>query len=102
MIRVVLPFHLRNLARVDGEVRLDLNGASGSPITQRAVLDALEARYPMLRGTIRDHVTFQRRPFLRYFACEKDLSLESPDSPLPDAVASGAEPFLVVGAIAGG
>jgi hypothetical protein len=100
MIRVVLPFHLRTLARVDGEVKLDLDGSS--PPTLRSVLDALEARYPMLRGTIRDHVTHQRRPFLRFFACEKDLSLESPDAPLPDAVASGAEPFLVVGAIAGG
>ena len=100
MIRVVLPFHLRNLARVDGEVKLDLDGAEA--ITQRSVLDALEARYPMLRGTIRDHGTLQRRPFLRYFACEKDLSLDSPDAPLPEAVATGTEPDLVVGAIAGG
>jgi sulfur-carrier protein len=98
MIRVMLPHHLRTLARVEGEVTLEIEG----PVTQRSVLDALEARYPMLRGTIRDHVTLQRRPFLRFFACEEDLSLESPDTPLPDAVASGAEPFLVVGAIAGG
>ena len=98
MIRVVLPSHLRTLARVDGEVKLDVEG----PVTQRSVLDALEARYPMLRGTIRDHVTLKRRPFLRFFACEEDLSHEPPDAPLPDAVASGAEPFLVVGAIAGG
>ncbi|MCI0365905.1 MAG: MoaD/ThiS family protein [Phycisphaerales bacterium] len=103
MVRVVLPFHLRNLARVDGEVELDIHGSgSGISITQRSVLDALEARYPMLRGTIRDHVTKQRRPFLRYFACEKDLSLEPPDAPLPEAVATGKQPFLVVGAIAGG
>jgi sulfur-carrier protein len=102
MIRVVLPFHLRTLARVDGEVELDLDGANGTPITQRTVLDALEARYPMLRGTIRDHVTLQRRPFLRYFACEKDLSLQSPDEPLPEAVAKGEEPFIVLGSIAGG
>ena len=92
------PAHLRTLARVDGEVTLDVEGA----VTQRSVLDALEARYPMLRGTIRDHVTQRRRPFLRFFACEQDLSHEPPDAPLPDAVASGAEPFLVVGAIAGG
>ena len=98
MIRVVLPTHLRTLAQVDGEVKLDVEG----PATQRSVLDALEARYPMLRGTIRDHVTQQRRPFLRFFACEQDLSHEPPDTPLPDAVASGAEPFLIVGAIAGG
>jgi hypothetical protein len=98
MIRVVLPFHLRALARVDGEVALDVHG----PTTQRSVLDALEARYPMLRGTIRDHSTQSRRPFLRFFACEQDLSLESPDAPLPEAVAAGTEPFLVVGAIAGG
>jgi len=98
MIRVVLPYHLRTLAHVGGEVQLDLAG----PITQRAVLDALEARYPMLRGTIRDHVTLQRRPFLRYFACAEDLSLEPPDAPLPDAVASGKEPFIVLGSIAGG
>ena len=98
MIRVVLPFHLRILAQVGGEVHLDIEG----PATQRAVLDALEARYPMLRGTIRDHVTQQRRPFLRFFACEQDLSHAVPDAPLPGAVAMGAEPFLVVGAIAGG
>ena len=98
MIRVVLPYHLRMLARVGGEVKLDVEGQ----VTQRSVLDALEACYPMLRGTIRDQVTEQRRPFLRFFACEQDLSLEPPDAPLPDAVATGAEPFLVVGAIAGG
>jgi hypothetical protein len=98
MIRVVLPQHLRTLAWVDGEVQLQIDG----PVTQRSVLDALEARYPVLRGTIRDHVTQQRRPFLRFFACEQDLSHQPPDSPLPDAVATGAEPFLVVGAIAGG
>ncbi len=94
----MLPQHLRTLARVEGEVKLDVDG----PVTQRSVLDALEARYPALRGTIRDHVTQQRRPFLRFFACEQDLSHELPDAPLPDAVATGAEPFLVVGAIAGG
>lgn len=98
MIRVALPAHLRTLAQVDGEVTLHVEGQ----VTQRSVLDALEARYPMLRGTIRDHVTQQRRPFLRFFACEQDLSHESPDAPLPDAVAMGAEPFLVVGAMAGG
>ena len=98
MIRVVLPAHLRTLARVDGEVKLDVEG----PVTQRSVLDALEARYPMLRGTIRDHVTQQRRSFVRFFACEEDLSHELPDTPLPEAVATGAEPFLLVGAIAGG
>jgi sulfur-carrier protein len=98
MIRVVLPAHLRTLARVDGEVKLDVEGQ----VTQRSVLDALEARYPMLRGTIRDHVTQQRRPFVRFFACEQDLSHELPDAPLPDAVATGEEPFLVVGAMAGG
>ncbi len=98
MIRVVLPAHLRTLARVDGEVELQVDG----PVTQRSVLDGLEARYPVLRGTIRDHVTQRRRPFLRFFACEEDLSHEPPDAPLPDAVAMGAEPFLVVGAIAGG
>src|SRR5881296_2559592 len=98
MIRVVLPAHLRTLARVDGEVKLDIEGL----VTQRSVLDALEARYPMLRGTIRDHVTQQRRAFIRFFACEQDLSHESPDAPLPEAVANGAEPFLVVGAMAGG
>jgi hypothetical protein len=98
MIRVVLPYHLRVLARVDGEVRLDVEGGA----TQRSVLDALEARYPMLRGTVRDHVTQRRRPLLRFFACEQDLSDEEPDTPLPAGVASGAEPFFVVGAIAGG
>jgi hypothetical protein len=98
MIRVVLPYHLRTLARVGGEVKLDVEGQ----VTQRSVLDALEACYPMLRGTIRDQVTEQRRPFLRFFACEQDLSHQPPDAPLPDAVATGAEPFLVVGAIAGG
>lgn len=98
MIRVVLPQHLRTLAKVSGEVKLEVAGRA----TQRSVLDALEASYPMLCGTIRDHVTQQRRPFLRFFACEEDLSHESPDAPLPDAVASGAEPFLIVGAIAGG
>ena len=98
MIRVVLPAHLRKLARVEREVKLDVEG----PVTQRSVLDALEARYPMLRGTIRDHVTQRRRPFVRFFACEEDLSHALPDAPLPDAVATGAEPFLVVGAMAGG
>ncbi len=98
MIRVELPYHLRLLAHVDGEVQLDVE----NPITQRSVLDALENRYPMLRGTIRDQVTKERRAFLRFFACERDLSLELPDSPLPASVASGAEPFLVIGAIAGG
>jgi sulfur-carrier protein len=98
MIRVVLPAHLRTLAQVDGEVQLEVEGQA----TQRSVLDALESRYPMLRGTLRDHVTKQRRPFVRFFACEEDLSHESPDAPLPEAVAMGAEPFLVVGAIAGG
>jgi hypothetical protein len=98
VIRVVLPTHLRTLAQVEGEVRLELEG----PVTQRSILDALEARYPMLRGTIRDHVTQNRRPFVRFFACEEDLSHESPDAPLPDAVARGTEPYLVVGAIAGG
>jgi hypothetical protein len=98
MIRVILPVHLRTLARVDSEVELDLEG----PATQRSVLDALEARYPMLRGTIRDQVTHQRRAFVRFFACEEDLSHESPDAPLPDAVALGAEPLLIVGAMAGG
>lgn len=97
-IRVVLPAHLRTLAKVGGEVHLEVKGQ----ITQRSVLDALEARYPMLQGTIRDHVTQQRRAFVRFFACEEDLSHESPDAPLPEAVASGAEPLLVVGAIAGG
>jgi sulfur-carrier protein len=98
MIRVVLPAHLRTLARIDGEVRLHVEG----PVTQRSLLDALEARYPMLRGTIRDHATLKRRAFIRFFACEQDLSHESPDISLPDAVATGAEPFLIVGAMAGG
>jgi hypothetical protein len=98
MIRVVLPPHLRALARVDGDVELEVEG----PVTQRSVLDALEARCPVLRGTIRDRVTQQRRAFLRFFACEQDLSHEPPDAPLPDAVARGEEPFFVIGAIAGG
>src|SRR4051794_21323741 len=98
MIRVVLPAHLRTLAHVDGEVRLEVKGE----VTQRSVLDALEAAYPVLRGTIRDHVTQKRRAFIRFFACEEDVSHEPPDAPLPDAVANGAEPFLVIGAIAGG
>jgi len=98
MIRVVLPAHLRTLAHVAGELKLDVEGQA----TQRSVLDALEACYPMLRGTIRDQVTHQRRPFVRFFACEEDLSHELPDAPLPDAVAAGIEPFLVVGAMAGG
>ena len=98
MIRVVLPAHLRTLAHVDGELKLVVEG----PATQRSVLDALEACYPMLRGTIRDYVTQQRRPFLRFFACEEDLSHELPDAPLPDSVATGAEPFLIIGAMAGG
>ena len=98
MIRVILPAHLRTLARVDSEVRLDVKGE----VTQRSVLDALEARYPMLQGTIRDHGTLKRRAFVRFFACEQDISHESPDAPLPDAVATGAEPFLIVGAMAGG
>ena len=98
MIRVKLPTHLRTLARIDGEVELDVAGQA----TQRAILDALEVRYPMLRGTIRDHVTGRRRAFVRFFACEEDLSHEPPDAPLPDPVAQGAEPFLVVGAMAGG
>jgi molybdopterin synthase sulfur carrier subunit len=98
VIRVVLPPHLRALARVRGEVELEVEG----PATLRSVLDALEARYPMLRGTIREHVTQQRRPFLRFFACEEDLSHEPPDAPLPEAVVSGAEPLLIIGAIAGG
>ena len=98
MIRVVLPAHLRNLARVNGEVKLDVEGKA----TLCSVLDALEARYPMLRGTIRDHATQKRRPFIRFFACEQDLSHESPDAPLPDAVVTGKEPFLIVGAMAGG
>jgi hypothetical protein len=98
MIRVVLPHHLRTLALVDGEVQLEIQGCA----SLRSVLDALETRYPVLRGTIRDHVTQQRRPFLRFFACEQDLSHESPDTPLPPSVVSGAEPLLVIGAIAGG
>ena len=98
MIRVQLPAHLRTLARVQGEVQIEVEG----PATQRSVLDALEARYPTLRGAIRDHGTQQRRPFVRFFACQEDLSHEAPDAPLPEAVATGAEPFLVVGAIAGG
>jgi hypothetical protein len=98
MIRVVLPPHLRALARISGDVELQVAG----PVTQRSVLDALEARYPMLRGTIRDQVTHQRRPFLRFFACEQDLSHELPEAPLPDPVAMGTEPFFIVGAIAGG
>ena len=98
MIRVVLPAHLRTLARVNGEVGLDIDG----PVTQRSILDALEARYPMLRGTVRDHVTYKRRAFIRFYACEQDLSHESPDAPLPEAVATGKEPYLVIGAIAGG
>lgn len=98
MIRVVLPAHLRTLARIDGEVKIELDG----PVTQRAVLDALESRYPMLRGTIRDQSTHKRRAFVRFFACEEDLSHEAPDAPLPEQVISGREPFLVVGAMAGG
>jgi len=98
VIRVILPFHLRTLAHIDGEVELEVEGVA----TQRSLLDALEARHPVLRGTIRDHVTRERRAFIRFFACEQDVSHESPDSPLPAAVATGAEPFLVVGAIAGG
>jgi molybdopterin synthase sulfur carrier subunit len=98
MITVVLPAHLRSLARVDGDVELEVEG----PVTQRSVLDALEARYPMLRGTIRDQVTHVRRPFIRFFACEQDWSHENPDALLPDAVAAGKEPLLVIGAIAGG
>ncbi|HZT82434.1 MAG TPA: MoaD/ThiS family protein [Gemmataceae bacterium] len=98
MIRVIIPYHLRMLAQVGAEVQLEVAG----PVTQRSVLDALEACYPMLRGTIRDHVTGQRRPMLRFFACEEDLSHEPPDAPLPAAVASGAEPFFVIAAIAGG
>ncbi len=97
-VRVVLPAHLRALARVSGEVHLDVDG----PVTQRSVLDALESRYPMLRGTIRDHDTLRRRAFVRYYACQLDLSHDPPDEPLPDAVAAGTEPFLVVGAMAGG
>jgi sulfur-carrier protein len=98
MIRVALPYHLRNLARVEGDVEIEVEG----PATLGSVLDALEARYPMLRGTIRDHGTLKRRAFLRFFACQEDLSHEQPDTPLPDAVVRGEEPFMVVGAIAGG
>ncbi|HLY22849.1 MAG TPA: MoaD/ThiS family protein [bacterium] len=98
MIRVVLPHHLRTLAKTEREVALDVRG----PVTQRSVLDALEARYPVLRGTVRDHVTQQRRPLVRFFACERDLSQDPPDAPLPDTVAAGEEPFLIIGAIAGG
>ena len=98
MIRVVLPYHLRNLARIDGEVQLDL----AAPATIGSVLDALETRFPNLRGTIRDHTTLKRRPFIRFFACKEDLSLEPPDTPLPAAVLDGSEPFMVIGAIAGG
>jgi sulfur-carrier protein len=98
MIRVVLPYHLRTLARVQGEVQLSVEG----PVTQRSILDALEAEFPMLCGTIRDHVTKRRRAFLRFYACEQDLSNESPDAPVPDAVAQGLEPYLVIGALAGG
>jgi len=98
MIRVVLPPNLRSLARVDGEVELEVK----TPVSQRSVLDAIEAKYPMLRGTIRDHITHLRRPMVRFFACGEDLSHESPDAPLPDAIATGTEPFLIIGAIAGG
>ena len=98
MIRVVLPYHLRNLARVDGEVKVEVE----NPVTLGAVLDSLEAQYPVLRGTVRDHGTLKRRPFVRFFACKEDISLEPPETRLPDAIASGEEPFLIVGAIAGG
>jgi len=98
MIRVVLPTHLKTLARVSGEVQLEVEG----PVTQATILDALEERYPMLRGTMRDHVTHKRRPFVRFFACKQDLSHDPPETPLPDAIATGAEPFLVIGAMAGG
>lgn len=98
MIHVVLPFHLRNLARVDGEVQLEV----ANPVTIRSVLDALEARYPVLRGTMRDHVTLKRRPFIRFFACKEDMSLEPPETPLPEPVIKGEEPFLIIGAMAGG
>ena len=98
MIRIVLPYHLRNLARVDGEVELEV----AAPVTVRSILDALEARYPVLRGTVRDHGTLKRRPFVRFFACKEDLSLDSPETLLPDAVVNGEEPFLIVGAMAGG
>jgi len=98
MIRVMLPYHLRTLAQVDAEISLEIDG----PVTQRSVLNALESRFPMLAGTIRDHGTLQRRPFLRFFACGEDLSLESPDTQLPEAVVSGKEPYMIIGAIAGG
>lgn len=98
MIRVTLPAHLRKLAQVDGEVQVEVSGA----VTQGSVLDALEAKYPMLRGTIRDHVTHKRRAFVRFFACQQDLSHEAPDAPLPEAIANGAEPYMIIGAIAGG
>ena|SRR6267143_1165667 len=98
MVRVALPFHLQKLAKVEGEVQLEIAG----PVTARAILDALEARYPVLRGTIRDHVTQKRRAFVRFFACEQDLSHDPPDTPLPDAVATGAESFVIMGAMAGG
>ena len=98
MVRVILPYHLRVLSHVDREVQLDVDGS----VTIRSILDALEARYPMLRGTIRDHVTHKRRPLLRFFACEEDFSSAAPDDPLPEAVATGAEPFFIIGAIAGG
>ncbi len=98
MIRVIIPYHLRTLAKTGAEVQVDVEG----PVTLRSALDALEARYPMLRGTVRDHVTQQRRPFLRYFVCEEDWSLEPPDTPLPEAIASGKEPFFIIGSIAGG
>jgi hypothetical protein len=98
MIRVVLPFHLRNLARVGGEVELEV----AAPVTVQAILDALESTYPVLRGTLRDHGTLKRRPFIRFFACKEDVSLEPPETPLPEAITSGAEPFLIVGAMAGG
>lgn len=98
MIRVVLPAHLRTLARVPGDVELEV----AAPVTPRSILDALEARYPMLRGTIRDHVTLERRPFLRFFACGEDISHEPPDKPVPEAIVAGAEPFWIIGAIAGG
>ena len=102
MIRIILPFHLRTLAHVGGEVTLEVTDLKPGPVTQRSVLDALEARYPMLRGAIRDHDTQQRRPFLRFFACEEDLSHNPPDAVLPEAVASGKEPLIIIGAIAGG
>jgi molybdopterin converting factor small subunit len=98
MIRVTLPAHLRKLAQVDGEVQVEVNGA----VTQGSVLDALEEKYPMLRGTIRDHVTHKRRAFVRFFACQQDLSHEAPDAPLPEAIANGTEPYMIIGAIAGG